>query len=147
MNVKSRLFSFAFLGILCLIIVVAYVVTNYIKPLPIAQAASKQDQAIMNPLSPEAWGYRSCVITDVYTDVNSLLMVVCSIESPVGVDRFAFKGDAANKIFADRALVILNTAYAMNVTISLSYDEFTSANPTGCSTLNCRKLTSVKLFR
>jgi hypothetical protein len=145
MNTRSHALRGALLGILCLIIAAGFSAAMYFKPLQAAQAASITDKPELGALAPDGWGYRSCVITDVLTDANFLIMVVCNAYSPSGVDRFAIKGDAAHQIFADRALVLLNTAYALDVSISLSYDEFTTANPTGCSSINCRALTSVKL--
>src|SRR5512146_3249538 len=146
MNTRSHLLRFTFLGFLCLAIVAAFAVTILFKPQPIVQAASVPDQTIMEPLSPDGTGYRSCNITDVYVDAT-IVLVICSTDSPIGsgLNRYGIKGDFANKILADRLLVLLNTAYALNVSIDLSYDENSAQNPPGCSSINCRLLKSVSL--
>jgi len=145
MSRKSLMFGLALLGIL-VVIAAASAAAMVLKPGSTAQAAPPAapaaEEPVMDPLAPDTWYWRSCTITEIFVNAERA-HVKCSAASPAGVYYYAMNGNGATQIYVNRALAILNTAYAMNKAVWITYDSETSANPPGCQTADCRALVQI----
>jgi hypothetical protein len=136
---KSRTLRIALIGILFLVIAAAVATFVYFKPIPTAQAAP----SYLEPEYPN--GGRNCIITEILVATDRI-HVKCTTAQPAGVVWYAIHSDAAHARDANRYLVLLNTAWALNQDIYLWYNDSSAANPPGCAAASCRMLTGVFLI-
>jgi len=89
-----------------------------------------------------AGGPLPCTITEIYVTEGRI-----HVQCTPGVDiitYFAYpSASGAESRQANRYLVMLNTAYAFGKPVTLWYDDDASANPAGCQTWDCRRITGM----
>ena len=132
----SRKIQIIFLGILFLVIAAAVATFVYFSPIATAQAAPSLDESFPEPQNPDA-DYRACTIDDIYV-YSTHIQVRCTTAQPAGVNYYRYYGDAAHSLTANRWLVLLNTALALNKTVHMRYLT-TGTKPSWCGT-DCRIL-------
>ena len=135
---KSHTTRIMFLGILFLVITAAMATYVYFKPVPPAQASPLLDETYQYPLNPDST-YRLCTISDIYV-VDTHIHVRCTTPDPApNVYYYSYYGDAAHSLIANRFLVLLNTALALNKNVNLRYSTIISP-PSWCPIFDCRLL-------
>jgi len=143
MSRKFFAHRFEIVAILLMLTAAAFAAAVHFKSPVSAQAAQPADEGpYKDLLAPQSWVWRSCVISDIFAS-ESRIHVRCTTASPANIFYFAINGDSAHQNFANRALVLLNTAYALNKPVWVAYDTETSANPPGCQTGDCRALVQI----
>jgi hypothetical protein len=98
-----------------------------------------------DPANPTALaGPHTCAVEFVAVWPNRVVLR-CTV--PVGniVFDFAIATDAAHSAQANRMLVLMNTAYALNVPLHIYYYDTSADNPPGCNTGTCRRLEALYL--
>lgn len=128
-----------FLGILLVIIAAAIATFIYFSLIPSAQAAPPR----LEPEAPEVVR-TNCIISNILVTTDRI-HVRCTT-AVAGIQYYAIHSDAAHSLMANRYLVALNTAFALNKPVDLWYDGLSSLNPPGCGTSDCRLLTGVILL-
>lgn len=95
-------------------------------------------------LSPDASAFHTCTVVEIAA-FEDRIHVRCTTapSSAPAVFFFAASTLPANSQNANRFLTLLNTALALNKTVYLWYDTSSSANPSGCSTGDCRKIVAL----
>ncbi len=71
------------------------------------------------------------------------VVVRCTVPVETIIFDFAIATDPTNSQQANRMLVLLNTAYALNTPVFLYYSNNSGDNPPGCLTNTCRRLESL----
>lgn len=133
-------------GILFLVVAAALAAALVFTAAPSVQAARAAplgDDPVEDPLVPDAWMSRSCTIDSIHATGHSL-MLRCTTDSPTNVYAYALPVDAANRDYANRALVLMNTAYALGENLRIYYENDSTLNPPSC-TINCRGLMWVEI--
>ena len=136
---KSRTTRIMFLGILFLVIAAAVTTLFYFGPFSKAQAAPPLDDTYLDPQHPDST-YRVCTIDDIYVH-TTYIHVKCTTPDPAPtVYYYAYNGDAANSLTANRYLVLLNTALALNKQVHFRYSDLAFIPPSWCPSTTCRIL-------
>ncbi len=85
-----------------------------------------------------------CIIGGLYASDNRI-HVQCT-NGPGALDFFAYPVTSTSESRqANRYLAILNTAYALNKQVWLTYNDSSAANPPGCLTTDCRRMAAILL--
>jgi hypothetical protein len=136
---QSRAIGILILGILLVGIVAFTATVIYNNAIPAVQAAPPVSEVSHDSNIPDDYNWRdNCVIAEMMIRDDSL-SVKCTVPGPnVGLYWFAIHADAAHSLIANRFLVMLNTAYALNKPIYMLFDTDTSHNSPGCIPSDCR---------
>ncbi len=93
--------------------------------------------------SSASFASTTCTIGDVSV-FEDRIHVRCTNSTTVGANYvyyFAFPTDSLHAATANRFLVLLNTAYALNKQISIRFYSDSASNPVNCNVSDCRQIT------
>jgi hypothetical protein len=84
-------------------------------------------------------------IAVISADSPARIHVKCTTSPGSGIWYFAASGDSANAVATNRYLTLLNTAYALQKPVTISYFSSSGSNIPGCRVQDCRTITAMSI--